>query len=217
MKIEVYSDLVCPWCYLGKRRLEAALAQRPNIVPRVQWLPFELNPDLPAEGMDRAAYLQEKFGSTDRFAAAQAQLASLGESHQISFDFAAIARMPNTRRAHVLLRAAHAAVDARADTLKEQLLAAYFSRGEDLTDETVLCRAAEAAGLSASAAIAALRDAALLDAVIQHEQQAVQWGVSGVPTFIFARRYAFSGAQEVPQFLAVIDRLENERSLAAPA
>ncbi|MFO1426610.1 MAG: DsbA family oxidoreductase [Steroidobacteraceae bacterium] len=155
MQIEVFSDIVCPWCYAGFARLEQALAQRPGTPFRVTWLPFELNPDLPSEGMERSAYLLQRFGDVNRFAAGQQQLRELGHELGIDYRFERVARMPNTRRAHVLL--AWARRGARQSMLKRALLAAYFTEGRDVGDPQVLVAIAGEAGLDAGAARARSR------------------------------------------------------------
>src|SRR3984957_16353284 len=123
MRIDIYSDTVCPWCYLGKRRFELALAARPQYEPRVTWRPFELNPDLPIEGVGRASYLASRLGSEERVAEAHAELKRQGEASGIDFRFDLIERMPNTRRSHLLI--AHAARFGRQTAVNERLMRAY--------------------------------------------------------------------------------------------
>jgi predicted DsbA family dithiol-disulfide isomerase len=205
VQIEVVSDIVCPWCYVGKRKLEAALAARPQYRAVVTWLPFELNPQMPEAGMPRDRYLLERFGDVNRFAAAQQQLVDIGQSLGIDFRFDGDRHMPNTRRAHMLLRAAgHASVDLQT-RLKERLLAGYFVRGENLSDTAVLVNAATDAGMVPQQAIDALDDQALRNEIVETEQELAKLGVSGVPTFIFNRRFAFSGAQDPSVFLSALD------------
>jgi predicted DsbA family dithiol-disulfide isomerase len=203
MLIEVYSDTICPWCYLGFARLQQALAQRPAQPVDLRWLPFELNPDLPAGGRDRAEYLRERFGDVDRFAKAQATLQALGAEAGIGFDFAAIRRMPNTRRSHALI--AWAGGQGAQNEIKRRALAAYFAEGRDIGDPDTLAAIAAEAGLDAVGARAAVDDPRLHEGVAALEAQARAWRISGVPTFIFGRRFAFSGAQPLPVFLQAID------------
>jgi predicted DsbA family dithiol-disulfide isomerase len=205
VRIEIFSDIVCPWCYAGFARLEAALAARPGLAADVHWLPFELNPDLPEGGMDRAQYMVQRFGDANRFAGAQQQLRDLGQSLGIDYRFERIARMPNTRRAHLLL--AWARESGRQNEVKRALLAAYFTAGRDIGDPAVLAQVAAECGLDAAAARLALDDPQLRAEVEQAEAMGRGWGVSGVPTFIFDRRQAFSGAQPLEVFLGVIDGL----------
>ena len=206
MLIEVYSDTVCPWCYVGVERLLQALAQRPERAAEVRWLPFELNPDMPDGGMDRAEYMLQKFGDVNRFAGAHGQLRELGAEFGIEFDFAAINRVANTRRSHALL--AWAEASGRQTDVNRALLRAYFSQGRDIGDPTVLTAIAAECGLDGGAAAAALEDPQLRETIEALEAQALQWGISGVPTFIFDRRFAFSGAQQLPVFLEAIDATE---------
>lgn len=203
MLIEVYSDTVCPWCYLGFVRLQQALAERPSQAIELRWLPFELNPDLPVQGRDRAEYLRERFGDVNRFAKAQATLQSLGAEAGVRFDFAAIRRTPNTRRSHALI--AWAGALGVQSEIKRRVLAAYFAQGRDIGDPDTLAAIAAEAGLDAAAARAAVDDPRLHEAVEALEAQARSRQISGVPTFIFSRRYAFSGAQPLPVFLQAID------------
>jgi predicted DsbA family dithiol-disulfide isomerase len=205
VRIEIFSDIVCPWCYAGLARLDAALAARPALEVDVHWLPFELNPDLPADGMDRAQYMQQRFGDVNRFAGAQQQLREVGQSLGIEYRFERITRMPNTRSAHQLLAWAHGT--GRQTAVKRALLAAYFTDGRDIGDPQVLAQVAAECGLDAVAARAALDDPQWVAQVEQIEAMGRGWNVSGVPTFVFDRREAFSGAQPVETFLGVIDGL----------
>lgn len=215
MLIEVYSDTVCPWCYVGYGRLQAALQQRPALTTEVRWLPFELNPDLPAPGMDRAEYMQQRFGDVNRFAKAQGMLREIGAELGLGFDFDAIRRMPNTRRSHALI--AWSASKGCQGDIKRRVLEAYFAGGRDIGDPDVLAALAAEAGLDAVEARAAIDDAALHAAIERLEQQACSWQVSGVPTFIFDRRYAFSGAQPLEVFLQALDAAARDAAGTAPA
>ena len=133
LTIDIVSDLVCPWCFIGKRHLEAALAAMPHVGNAVvRWHPFELNPDLPAAGVERRQYLEAKFGGPERAAQIYARVREAGERAGIPFDFDAIVRQPNTREAHRLIAWAQANGDA--DPLVERLFRAYFLEGRDLTD-----------------------------------------------------------------------------------
>lgn len=206
MKIEVFSDTVCPWCFVGVMRLKQALAQRPGLAVEVQWLPFELNPDLPSEGEDRAQYMQRRFGDPNRFADAHARLHELGAQLGIDFRFDLQKRMPNTRRSHMLIAWAGQAGSEAQTRMKLAILEANFTRGLDIGDPQVLVQLATDCGFDAEAARAALQDASLRSAVEHVEKQARQWNINGVPTFIFDRKQAFSGAQEEAVFLECIDR-----------
>jgi predicted DsbA family dithiol-disulfide isomerase len=200
--IDVHSDAVCPWCYLGKRRLERALVERPAIPVEVRWRAFELNPGLAVTGVDRAAYLEQKFGA-GQLAAAHERLVELGRLEGIPFRFDAIARMPNTRLSHVLV----AGSGARAGTLVEALFAAYFERGEDIGDPEVLVAIAATAGVDPAAARERLASREAANAVAVEEEEGRRLGIQGVPFFVFAGRWALSGAQEPAQFVAALDEV----------
>ncbi len=203
--IDIYSDAVCPWCYLGKRRLEAALRMRPDLVATVRWKPFELNPDLPPEGADRATYIAAKFGDSARFAAAQAKLVELGGEVGIAFRFGQIARVPNTRAAHALV----ALAGEHADAVVEAIFAAYFERGEDIGELDVLAGAASGAGLDGAALRTRLAAREGFAEVEADEAVGRELGISGVPFFVLAGRWALSGAQEPAQIIAALEQVRD--------
>jgi predicted DsbA family dithiol-disulfide isomerase len=206
LTIDVWSDTVCPWCWLGKRRLEAALRARPDLEVVVRWHPFELNPDLPAAGADRREYLQQKFGDPDRFRDAQQRLVELGRDAGIEYRFGAQARMPNTRASHALV---HLAGEREAEVV-EALFAAYFNAGRDVGDLDVLAAVAADAGLDGERVRERLAAREGFDAVESAEQQAYRMGISGVPFFVLAGRWAVSGAQETEAFVRALDAVGAE-------
>jgi predicted DsbA family dithiol-disulfide isomerase len=205
MRIDIYSDTVCPWCYLGKRRFELAMAARPQYEPRVTWRPFELNPDLPAEGAGRAAYLAAKIGSPERVAERHEELKRQGEASGIEFRFDLIERVPNTRRSHLLM--AHAARSGRQSVVMERVMRAYFEEGCDIGDIEVLVRLGVEAGLMEHESRSALILRAGQDGVIAAERHATVLGITGVPTFIFDGQYTISGAQDVGALARVLDQV----------
>jgi predicted DsbA family dithiol-disulfide isomerase len=205
MRIDVYSDTVCPWCYLGKRRFELALAARPQYEPRVTWRPFELNPDIPAEGVDRAAYLAGSIGTPERVAEVHTELKRRGEASGIQFRFDLIERTPNTRRAHLLM--AHAARRGRQTAVMDRVMRAYFEEGCDIGDIEVLVRLGVEAGLAERESRSALVLRAGQDGVIAAERHATVLGITGVPTFIFDSQYTISGAQDVGTLARVLDQV----------
>src|SRR5271170_7793414 len=138
MRIDIFSDTICPWCYLGKRRFELALAARPQYEPRVIWRPFELNPDLPWEGVERAGYLAARIGDPTQIADGQAALKLHGEAVGLQFRFDLIERLPNTRRSHLLI--AHAARHGMQSEVAERVMQAYFEEGCDIGDVEELVR-----------------------------------------------------------------------------
>jgi predicted DsbA family dithiol-disulfide isomerase len=214
VKIEVYSDTICPWCYVGLARLQEALAARPGLPVELGWLPFELNPDLPPEGEDRRAYMLRRFGDVNRFAAGQQQLLELGRPLGIDFQFDKVTRAPNTRRSHALIGWAGERGGELQTRVKQRVLAAHFTEGRDIADPQVLAGLAVDCGLEREAALQAIADPARHAAIEALEAQAQGWGISGVPTFIFDRRYAFSGAQPLEVFLDAMDTAERERGAA---
>ncbi len=205
MKVEIYSDTVCPWCYVGKKRFELAARSRLDIHFEVQWLPFELNPDMDESGVNRETYLAEKFGNLERVHAMQAHLRDLGSSLALQFRFDRARRMPNTRASHAVL--AFAAETRQQDAVSEGLFNAYFEEGRDIGDRATLVELGAGAGLAAVELERALEERRHYAEIEALERQAHEWGISGVPTFIFERRYAISGAQESDVFLQVFARL----------
>lgn len=212
MQVEVWSDLVCPWCYLGKRRLEAALAQRPDLPVALGWRPFELNPDMPPGGAERREYLTRKFGDPARLAAAHQRLVELGRAAGIHYRFDAIRRVPNTRAAHALI----ALAGGRQDTVVDGLFRAYFEEARDVGDVDELVEIGAAAGLERAALRAPLATGAGSVAVAAAERDAERLGIGGVPFFVLGGRWAVSGAQEPATLVAALDRVAAELARAAP-
>jgi predicted DsbA family dithiol-disulfide isomerase len=197
MPIVVYSDVICPWCYVGKRRLEAALSD-PGMPAAVDlaWRPFELNPDMPAEGIERRVYRARKFGEA-RSAELDAAMAETGREVGIAFAFPRMQRTPNTRLAHRLIWEA-GRQGAQGATVN-RLFRAYFEEGLDIGSTAVLESLAAEAGLEAEGVKTALTGAESLQAVGELEQQGYAMGIQGVPFFILLAKYGISGAQP-PQF-----------------
>ncbi len=205
-QIDVISDVVCPWCYIGQRRLAEALGQLPDDDDArqtpIRWHPFQLNPDLPQEGVPRKAYLEDKFGGPERAAQIYARVAAAGATVGIPFAFDRIVRQPNTRDAHRLIAWAQAQRDA--SDLVERLFRAYFIDGRMIGDPTVLAAIAGEAGFDADAARAMLDSEEGADAVTLMDQRAREIGVQGVPFIIFNQHIAVSGAQEPATLLDAI-------------
>jgi predicted DsbA family dithiol-disulfide isomerase len=205
MRIDIYSDTVCPWCYLGKRRFDLAIATRPQYEPVVVWRPFELNPDVPVEGVDRETYMAAKMPDQARLEQAHAELERLGEASGIYFRFELISRIPNTRRSHLLI--AHAARSGLQAAIKDRIMRAYFEEGCDIGDPEELVRLAGEVGLNAAEARNALILRVGQDGVVAAERHAAVLGITGVPTYIFDGQYTISGAQEVGVFARVFDQV----------
>lgn len=201
LTVDVWSDTVCPWCWLGKRRLEAALQARPDLPVLVRWQPFELNPDLPPEGADRREYLQRKFGDPDRFRAAQQRLVELGTAAGLDYRFELAARMPNTRASHALVRLA----GERQGDAVEALFRAYFHEGRDVGDPDVLATLGAGVGLDPTRVRAQLVAREGFDAIEREERDGHGLGISGVPFFVLAGKWAMSGAQETDAFVQALD------------
>ncbi|MGE0255622.1 MAG: DsbA family oxidoreductase [Alphaproteobacteria bacterium] len=203
MLIEVYSDTVCPWCFVGKRRLERTLAMRPGLSVEVRWRPFQLNPDMPRQGMARDTYLALKFGGAARARQIHAMIARSGREEGIDFEFDTVARTPNTLDSHRLIRwaAAHGG-EAR---VAEALFQAYFLDGVDIGDLRELGRIARACGLDGPKVDAYLASDRDVDAVMAEDLRARRMGIEGVPCFIIDGRYALAGAQEPEAFFPLLD------------
>jgi predicted DsbA family dithiol-disulfide isomerase len=208
--IAVYSDVICPWCFVGKRRLERALREV-GADASVTWLPFELNPDMPPDGMERAAYRARKFGEA-RSRELDANMTALGREEGIAFAFDRIVRTPSTRRAHALI--AHASRLGRADAVVEALFRAYFEEALDIGDDNVLADLAERQGLDRAEALAALAGPQLRDEVIAREGEAARLGVSGVPFFVVERQWAISGAQPAEAWVDALRQIASQRQEA---
>jgi len=199
VRIDVVSDVVCPWCFIGKRRLEKALALASEVPVEVHWRPYFLNEWVPQEGMSRDEYLTTKFGSPDRYRgiAQRVQAAAAGEGLDYAVD--RISRQPNTRDAHRLIRWAEGI--GKASEMKQRLMELYFTEGADLSNRAVLVGAAADVGLDPEDVRAALdsdRDIAEIEREVEAAKEA---GIQGVPCFILDGKYAISGAQE-PEALA---------------
>jgi predicted DsbA family dithiol-disulfide isomerase len=204
--VDVVSDVVCPWCYIGKRKLEAALARlradEPGLAPTVRWHPFELNPDLPVEGISRAAYLENKFGGKARAAEIYARVRAVGAEVGIAFDFDRIERQPNTRDAHRLIAWAQQRGDAGA--LVERLFRAYFIEGRWVGERDLLAALAVDSGLPGDEVRAMLASDVYRAEVEAEYREAQEAGITGVPFFIFNGRTAISGAHDPDVLLEAI-------------
>lgn len=197
--IDIVSDVMCPWCYIGKRRLERALPLIDDIALDIRWRPYQLDPTIPAGGIDRRVYLENKFGGVDGAKAIYDAIEAAGDSENIPFDFKAIAVSPNTIDAHRVIRWA-ANVDAQ-DAVVEALFSAYFVEGRDIGDHNVLVEIATAAGMDGALVRDLLASDADRDLVEKEVALARSLGINGVPCFILANSVAVSGAQD-PQTLA---------------
>jgi len=211
MQLDIFSDTICPWCYVGKRRLERALKARPQTDLKIRWRAFQLNPGMPPDGMERRAYIEAKFGTPDRARRIYEAVSQAGASEGIDFAFDRMRRTPNTLQSHRLLRLA-ATVDRQGETLDE-LFHAYFEAGADIGDVDLLVEIAEASGIDPADARAYLEGSEDREAVIAEDQLARRQGINGVPCFIFNGRYALSGAQEPEALFQLFDLAREDDTL----
>lgn len=195
LTIDVVSDVVCPWCFIGMKRLQKAVAAA-GVEVQVNWRPYQLDPTVPAEGLDRKAYMLGKFGSEDKIREIHGRIEPLGRTEGIAFDFDAITVAPNTLDAHRLIRWAGASGAAVQGRLVALLFSLYFEKGANIGDRAVLVEASREAGMDASVVEALLPTDTGLEEVRKEIATAAQMGVTGVPCFLLERRYAIVGAQE---------------------
>lgn len=193
--IDVISDFVCPWCYVGRNRLLAAMELLPDISVEMKWRPYQLDPTLPPQGKDRKVYLREKFGSESRARDMHRTLIELGEEVGIEFDFDAITRAPNTLDAHRLVYWAMQSDNQIVNILTGLLFSYYFEQGQDIGDHAVLIAAAKEAGFDGTVAERLLKTDSDKDVIRSLIENATQIGVTGVPCFILDQKYAVMGAQ----------------------
>ncbi len=213
MKIDIYSDPVCPWCFIGKRRLERALAQRPEKGATVRWRAFQLNPDMPQEGIERSRYLTLKFGGAARAQKLYENIRKGGASVGIDFAFDKFSRTPNTIQAHRLIRFANGT--PYENILIERLFIRYFVEGGLLDNTDDLVQVAVESGLPESDVSSYLSGDVNLVEVQQEDSAARRLGIQGVPCFIINNQYALSGAQEPEAFFPIFEIASQEKSEAA--
>ena len=202
MHVAIVSDTICPWCYIGKRRFERARACRPADLA-IEWRPFQLNPDMPADGVDRQRYMVAKFGSEERVAQVFDAIEQAGEGEGIQFAFDRIARTPNTVDSHRLIE--YAGQRGAQDQVVEALFRRYFEQGEDIGDRAVLEAAGVDGGLDEAEVRQFLTGSEGVDHVREESEAASRMGISGVPCFIFEGKYAISGAQPPDVFERVFE------------
>ncbi len=194
LDIDIAFDLICPWCYLGVRRLRRALRARPDIIPELLWRPFLLNPDIPPNGVSREEFVARKFGGEDRARRLQNALTDLGRAEGIGFRFDLMGRVPSSINAHRLVR--YAVREGLGEIMVEALFHAYFADGVDIGDVIRLATVAGRVGLDPNAALAFLRSGEEAEAVHTENLRAHRLGINGVPCFIIGGQQAIAGAQE---------------------
>jgi predicted DsbA family dithiol-disulfide isomerase len=208
LRIDVVSDVVCPWCYIGKRRIERALELASDVPVEVHWHPFFLNPWVPREGISREEYLTAKFGSVEAYNRIAQRVVAAANEEGLSYRLDLVRRQPNTIDCHRLIHWADA--EGKAAQMKQRLMELYFRDGGDLTNSDVLVGAASDIGLDSEAVrrrLSTEQDVGLISALAQ---EASEKGVSGVPTFVFAQKYAVSGAQDAERLARAIRQVSAE-------
>lgn len=216
IQIDIVSDVVCPWCYIGKRRLEKAIDQLSGEFDfKVSFKPFELNPQMPKEGRNQKAYLVAKFGSEEKYHQITQHVAQTAAAEGLKFDFQAQEISPNTVDAHRLIWLAEQ--EGVQPQVKEALLKAYFEEGKNLTDANVLLEVVASAGLFREKAEAVLKSDLYLKEVKESEVMSMQRGVSGVPFFVINNQYGISGAQPAEVFVNALKQIGSEVALSGEA
>ena len=204
ISVEVVSDVICPWCFLGKRRLDKAIGLLEGIKVEVNWRPFFLDPTIPKEGMSRRTYLENKFGA-ERLKTLHDPILAAAKEDGVPYAFDKITRTPNTIDAHRLIRWSH--VVGKQHDVAERLFVAYFSLGLDIGDRAVLAKIAGEAGMDQSEISAKLGSETDIDAVNAEVERAYRMGVTGVPCFIFAQKQGMMGAQPAEVLADAIGKL----------
>jgi len=216
MQIDIIFDTVCPWCYIGKKRLEKALAARPKIQVRQHWKPFLLNPEMPPNGIGRSAYLIRKFGSEARINHMYATLGEAGQSVEIDFAFERIGKTPNSVSSHRMLLFAekHGQLNAAMDELVETLFVEFFINGRDTGDIEVLAEIGAANGLDADKLERYLQSDVDVEAIYDQNVQAHRLGINGVPAFSFNSKFMITGAQDAQVLARMLDAAQATESAA---
>lgn len=205
VRLDIFSDPICPWCAIGKANLDRALESRPDHPFVIEWHPFQLNPDMPPEGMDRRDYLTLKFGNPQDAVKAYLPVVEAAGAAGLTLDLGAIGRTPNTLNAHRLIH--WAGLEGRQSAVVAALFRAYFQQGRDIGDRAVLTDIAGTAGMNATIAARLLASDADIDATRDRDRHARARGIQGVPCFIVADTHVVSGAQPVRLWQDVIDEI----------
>jgi predicted DsbA family dithiol-disulfide isomerase len=213
VRIDVVSDVVCPWCFIGKHRLEAALKLKPDIPVEVHYRPYFLNDWIPREGISREQYLITKFGSVERYGEIAKRVGAAAAEEGLVYDSTKMKSQPNTLDCHRLIRWAETI--GKAAEMKQKLMDFYFTDGADLTDRDTLVKAASEVGLNGDEVRAALASDKDVEAIEQEAQSAKNAGIEGVPCFIFGGKFAVSGAQAPEYLAAAIERMASGEADAA--
>lgn len=212
MQIDVVSDTVCPWCFIGKRRLDRAVAQRPDLGIEVNWRPYQLDPNVPKEGVDRRDYFRAKFGDGERVKGMSEALVNYGGELGIAFAFDKAEKRPNTIDSHRLIRWASSV--GVQDAVVEALFSAYFEQGRDIGDAAALADIAAACGMDSELVTELLASDADIELVTREAGLAGQMGISGVPAFVLQGKYVLVGAQDTDVLLRVFDKVREKEAAA---
>ncbi len=208
VKLDILSDPICPWCYIGKTYLDRALEARPDHPFAIEWHPFQLNPDMPAEGMDRRTYLEAKFGGPEGAAQVYGRIADTAKAAGLAIDFDAIQRTPNTIDAHRLIH--WSGLEGRQTATVTRLFKAYFENGQDIGDRAVLLDIAEGVGLDRAMIERLLDSDADIEDIRTRDAHARERGVTGVPTFVLANTHVLPGAQPTELWTQVLDEIASQ-------
>ncbi len=206
VQLDIISDPICPWCYIGKARLDAAIEAHGSNPFDIHWRPFQLNPAMPKEGMERQEYLNWKFGGAEAAARIYGAIETTAKATGLEVNFDAITRTPNTIDAHRLIR--WAGPTGAQSAVKHALFTHYFVDGRDIGDSVVLADIAESVGMEREVIARLLEGESDREAVEAEDKTAREMGVNGVPTFILAREYVLTGAQETETWLRVMQELD---------
>ena len=204
LHIDVVSDVVCPWCYIGKRRLELASELNPDVTLDINWRPYFLNPWIPREGIDRATYLETKFGSAKRYAVIAERVAAAAAMEGLTYAPDKIGRQPNTLDCHRLILWSRSATDP--GRMKQRLMELYFAEGADLSDPRVLIEAAASCGMDPDLVRRLLAGEADIDRIENEANAAKEAGIDGVPCFVFGKSVIVTGAQSAEYLASAIER-----------
>ncbi|SLN11172.1 DsbA family oxidoreductase [Ruegeria meonggei] len=208
VKLDIMSDPICPWCYIGKTQLDKALAAVPDHPFVIEWHPFQLNPDMPDAGMDRREYLERKFGGKKGAIEAYAPVVEHAEKAGLSIDFEGMKRTPNTLDAHRLIH--WAGIENKQNAVVDALFDAYFVQARDIGDHEVLADIADQAGMDAAVVLKLLKSDADREDISTRDTHSRQMGVSSVPTFIVANQHAVPGAQPPEMWERVIGEIKSQ-------
>lgn len=215
IKLDILSDPICPWCYIGKSNLDRALENHPEHPFEIEWHPFQLNPDMPKSGMDRRAYLEAKFGGKEGAVKAYRNVEQAAEAAGLQIDFATIPRVPNTLDAHRLIH--WAGLEGRQNAMVSALFKAYWRDGRDIGETQTLLDLAKDCGLDVGMTERLLATDADVEDIMTRDRHARERGVSGVPCFVIANQYVVSGAQPPQVWAQIIPELQAALSGTAPS